>query len=603
MIEIYKRQSEMHPRQNRCRDSGIFAIFVEKLQRRLCPEKTNVTNRSMKTLKFLFPVILVMAGMVGCKKTPAASPAKVTEGDSEVNKWIFSMMNDHYLWSTDNQWKSAHAKPDYNMDYDAFFQWSLQRPPVTFANNAPHDGRITDGNWTPYSYIDVTDKGDASAAVRSISGNNSFGFEFKFFYFDENPNPNTAIYANVFYVVPGSPADRAGIKRGMWIQKVNDSPISISSYEKIDHDMKGSATNPTVKLLLTDITYQVSGNNITGYKFSPHAEPITLKAERVEESPVCIDTVFSVGTNKIAYLLYNVFDRGRNSVTLEEDSNDTTYEEQLKQAFEKFAREGKGNADLVIDLRYNPGGYLVTCRLLASLIHPSATENTDTFSVLVDLNGKEIYNSYKYFLPTGKTGVNFSLPHPQIYILATRYTASASELLINGLRGAKNPSITVHHIGGRTAGKNVGMNLYEKDFGAKTYSMWPITFQIKNALGDSNYANGFLPGSSSIRYDLTYDVGEFDEFDEVGNLKVKTGDTCALKPFLGMDEQGYPLDPLLRRAVDLITGKSVQSSLSTQPPSARSGGAGIGIKELPFSSLDRKPVRGAILIPDRTETE
>ena len=78
----------------------------------------------------------------------------------------------------------------------------------------------------------------------------------------------------------------------------------------------------------------------------------------------------------------------------------------------------------------------------------------------------------------------------RIYVLCTDYTASASELVINGLRGL---DIEVRLIGSRTNGKNVGMEVHEKTFGDYEYEFSPITFYIANGKGESDYGNGFAP--------------------------------------------------------------------------------------------------------------
>jgi hypothetical protein len=95
------------------------------------------------------------------------------------------------------------------------------------------------------------------------------------------------------------------------------------------------------------------------------------------------------------------------------------------------------------------------------------------------------------------SGEKNSLGLTKIYVLATGNTASASEMVINSLRGV---DIEVVHIGETTNGKNVGMDLREKTIGDYRYELWPITFKVLNAKGFTDYADGFDPD---------HEIGEF----------------------------------------------------------------------------------------------
>ena len=518
--------------------------------------------------KRFFLALLATMWMVGCTESPVEPSVEKGEED-KVNQWIYSKMTDEYLWD-------VPGSPNYNKNYSEFFNGLLKKPDATFAMDAPHDGTIDrQGRWSPYSRIEVKEE----TKTRSASGQHSFGFEFGLTYFGNSPTPNV-VYAYVYYVVPGSPADVANIKRGDWIREVNDQTMTLANYTSRYPEMTGSSTHKSVKLVLVDI--------YNGGSWPPVARsPVTLTAEPVDDSPVHLETVFPVSGRKIAYMVYNGFGTGRNPDTLEEEFEDKTYEKHLKDAFRNFATQGA--TDLVVDLRYNPGGYVTTCRLLTSLIRPAATANHEKFAILKRKKGS---GYAEYFLTSSQTEVNFTLSEPKkIYVLTSQRTASASEMLINGLRGAATNPVIVHHVGDTTEGKNVGSDLYEKTFDGKNYSMRPIVFQVMNANGESNYANGFLPGAStSTESDPKYMVDEFDG--------IETGVSFRLKEFLEMDGEGYPLDPLLRRAVDLITGKEITKKSS----GTRSvGGSGYGMKALPVSSLDFKPWRGAIRIPNTEE--
>lgn len=75
----------------------------------------------------------------------------------------------------------------------------------------------------------------------------------------------------------------------------------------------------------------------------------------------------------------------------------------------------------------------------------------------------------------------------RLYVIASESTASASEMIIMGLRGLDVP-VTI--VGTRTEGKNCGMDVMKRTIGGYEYTFAPITFLIYNAKGDNDYSNG-----------------------------------------------------------------------------------------------------------------
>src|SRR5690606_3026485 len=133
------------------------------------------------------------------------------------------------------------------------------------------------------------------------------------------------------------------------------------------------------------------------------------------------------------YLMYNGF------------TNE--FDEELNEVFGEF--KAAGVTDLVLDLRYNPGGSVNSARLLSSMIYGTSTnsvflkarynqklqsefDDTDLITYFADRTNKNT--------PINTLGLN------KVYILATESSASASELVMNGLE----PYIEVIHIGSRT---------------------------------------------------------------------------------------------------------------------------------------------------------
>ena len=78
----------------------------------------------------------------------------------------------------------------------------------------------------------------------------------------------------------------------------------------------------------------------------------------------------------------------------------------------------------------------------------------------------------------------------RVFVITSGYTASASEIIINGLRGL---GLEVNLVGTKTSGKNVGMEGYSTSFRNYDFLLYPVTFYIENAKGFRDYPEGFEP--------------------------------------------------------------------------------------------------------------
>ncbi|MEO5775830.1 MAG: S41 family peptidase [Flavobacterium sp.] len=275
----------------------------------------------------------------------------------------------------------------------------------------------------------------------------------------------TDIYGWVRYVLPNSDAENKYVERGHIFYAIDGTPLTVDNY----------------RTLLASDTYTINLADYNGGAITPNGQSITLTKSNLAENPILLSTVINQGTHNIGYLMYNGFY--------------PNYESQLNTTFGSFVSQNV--TDLVLDLRYNSGGSVATATKLASMI-------TGQFSGQVF--SKEQWNAkaQAYFLAnnpgslenkfvSGLNGLHLS----KIYILTTKATASASELVVNCLK----PYIDVVQIGDLTTGKNVGsITLYDSPTFAKTnvnpnhkYAMQPIVLKIvdKNGLGD--YTAGIIP--------------------------------------------------------------------------------------------------------------
>jgi hypothetical protein len=207
------------------------------------------------------------------------------------------------------------------------------------------------------------------------------------------------------------------------------------------------------------------------------AEPAGVSTALATNPVPLVRTLQTAGGRKVGYVLFNVHSHGA--------------QDALIAAFEGL-RAG-GIQDLVLDLRYNPGGFLYVAQTIAAMVagpradgqvferlqynrkrHGDTARNTLYFSGQVQ-TAENVY-------PQGAELPRLSLP--RLYVLTSGLTCSASESIVNGLRGV---GVQVVLVGERTCGKPYGF--HRKDNCGIAY--YPIEFHVTNAAGFGDYAGGF----------------------------------------------------------------------------------------------------------------
>jgi C-terminal processing protease CtpA/Prc len=226
--------------------------------------------------------------------------------------------------------------------------------------------------------------------------------------------------------------------------------------------------------------------DINGGAFTPNGKTVALTKTVLDENPILVNTLITSGSKKIGYLLYNGFY--------------SNYDTKLNEAFGTL--KSQGITDLVLDLRYNGGGSVQTATRLASMITGSFTGQVFSkqqwnakIESYYSTNNPESLKDF-FVDKIGTTPIN-SLNMTKIYILTSKSSASASELVINGLK----PYMNVVQIGDITVGKNVGsVTLYDSPtFGKEKrnpnhrYAMQPLVLKIVNSVGFGDYQSGLTP--------------------------------------------------------------------------------------------------------------
>ena len=390
---------------------------------------------------FIFTLFLFI---FSCDDNDEPSQQIDNENNKHVNDWILDKMEFWYLWSNE-----LPAAADKNLNPDEFFQSLLT-----------DDDRFS---WIQEDYQELLN------SLKGIS--KEAGFEFVLYQEDGSDN----VQAQILYIKPSSPAENAGLKRGDAITQVNGQQLNTTNYRTV---LKG----------ITDNTFSISYKPllVEEGKFDV-AKTISISTVVYSENPNYLSKVIEVGGKKIGYYVYNFFASGI-------DGETGKYDVEMDNIFAGF--KAKGITDLVLDLRFNSGGSEVSANNLASLIAPSPEDkiffrreyNTQVESeILSDPSAGESFLFSKLKAKAQNVGDQLGA---RLYILTGSRTASASELIINGL----NPYLDVFLIGDVTYGKNVGsISIYDEADPKNTWGMQPIVVKVYNSLNQSDYSNGFSP--------------------------------------------------------------------------------------------------------------
>jgi C-terminal processing protease CtpA/Prc len=232
-----------------------------------------------------------------------------------------------------------------------------------------------------------------------------------------------------------------------------------------------------------------------------------------------MDSVYSIQNKKIGYLVYNFF-------TNDDGDGSMRYDVALNNTFRKFKQQQV--TELILDLRYNRGGMMSSAVNLASMIVPGlSSTNVFTYTDYND-NFKAYFNSEEFkkentenpFVNNFATSINISgsstnnLPVEnigqsikRIFFLTGEYTASASEMVINGLK----PYLPCTLIGDTTIGKNVGSILINDDENLQNqWAIMPIVLKYFNKDRQSDFTKGFVP-NILVQDDCLYPLGDTRE--------------------------------------------------------------------------------------------
>jgi carboxyl-terminal processing protease len=321
---------------------------------------------------------------------------------------------------------------------------------------------------------------------------------------------------------PSSPALAANLTRGATVMSI-DGVDAINADDQTSVDTLNEGLSPTAA---ASHTFVIQDPGASGTR------TVTMTATTINETTVPVVAKLPINNTQVGYMLFN--------------DHIATAEKELVNAVTTL----QGVTDLFLDIRYNGGGYLDIADELAYMIAgPVPTGSGSATFERTQFNSKNPTTdpvTGKPLAPTPfhTTTQGFSLTAGQalptlnltrVFVLAGPDTCSASESIINGLRGV---GVQVIVVGSTTCGKPYGF--YPQDNCGTTY--FSIQFQGVNAMGQGGYSDGFSPANQqsgivgvtlpgcSVADDFTHALGDANEQVLTVAMAYSSNPSCSVPP-------------------------------------------------------------------------
>lgn len=402
----------------------------------------------------------------------------ITEETRYANKFAKEVLELYYYWNEEISKDLNKLDPEKNSD-----------PISTVEEIRYHDGTNQVDKWTMLT----NNMDEFTSSVDGVS--TTYGYTPMVYLLREGSNE---VIAAVAFVSENSPAQKAGLKRGDLIYRIDGKTLTTENYLDLFYSSQ-------IKLSLAKLI----GNTIT-----PTTE-LSMTAVKMYENPILCDSVYNFDGKKVGYLAYSSFD-------LESIP-------ELINICKDFKSEGI--KELVLDLRYNGGGYVITENVLASMFAPQTNvtnkdifEKEDYNDILTELYKQEgISTITKFETEYNYTDINLNVSTKdanigleKIYGIITGNSASASEALLSGLM----PYMDIELIGEQSHGKYcTGSMLAPEDVynivpqAIKNWGIYVMVGIYKNANDETPcMPNGLTPDVKAEDYPTEpYQLGDVNE--------------------------------------------------------------------------------------------
>ncbi|MBZ9728910.1 peptidase S41 [Salegentibacter sp. JZCK2] len=416
----------------------------------------------MKINKLILLLFLATGILSSCSKDQDDERFPVVEGGEEpgetpnleIENYLYDAMSIYYVYEAD----VPELGEDYFDSEEDKNEWlaSFDSPEDLFRNGlkvpAPKDR---------FSFItnDYTILENNQSGIRTTTG-----MKYGLVRYGE-----AGVLAYVRYVILGSPADEAGVTRGMLFTEIDGEAMNLTNYQSLL-----ARDGYTISIA------EVNDNN----EISETGETFELNKVQITENPILVSKVLDIDGINVGYVMYNSFT--------------ADFDDELNAVFGDL--QAQGIDELVLDLRYNGGGSVESAVDLSSMV--TGQFNGEIFSkqnwndlLQNQFTEEQLVDRFNDEIRTGET-IN-SLNLSKVYIIGTSSTASASELVMNGLA----PYINVIHVGESTVGKfQAAAPLYDSPNYTRQnrnpnhkYVIQPLIYEARNSNDVAYSEEGLIP--------------------------------------------------------------------------------------------------------------
>lgn len=424
-----------------------------------------------------------------------------------LNDYMHKRLLEEYLWAEEY----AELEVDMDVSYDKFLYTNLtQLGDVNIEDGGYYrEYSASAGERYIYSYIEEVTSTKSTVPTKAGELASTFGLGIGPLFASLFEEGTDYIGLTVGYVYPGSPAEEAGLRRGDTIYKIGGARITRSNYksymQELFYDPSGSYEIHYARYIANDAEekYDLDLNNTASVEAGSYGyNPILYAAILSDsESSDADSKEFNIG-----YMASESFDSSAQDVL----------EYQIQQFIDA------GITELILDLRFNVGGEVQQSRYLSSSIVGREYDDRIFFKAEFNDGKREEWKFLSGPSESDKLGKAPDMGLERLWVIMSENTASASELVIAGLKGVDFP---VHLIGSQSEGKNVGMVVTQEVYNGRRFEFAPITYRGLNAKDEYGPKDGFEPDSgnmlnnqnSSYQDDVDnmfpYSFGDWSNFD------------------------------------------------------------------------------------------
>jgi carboxyl-terminal processing protease len=389
-----------------------------------------------KIIAYILLSVALLPGPACTKKDAGWQPA---DSLGKINKWVYDSMHLYYYWSAD-----MPAHPDYSLPTEQFFKQLL----------SPKDRFSWAGNRTSIGAPKTTAE--------------TYGFHYTF---TTHPFDRQRWIGVITNVIPGSYAYNKGLKRGMIFSAVNDKPVTATNKQTTKEALQAASA-----------ILQLAAFN-TDRSALPDSARVGVQSAIVSQKSIYATSVFENNGKKTGYLAYYLCAEKDDGVML--------------QSIQKLQQ--KGVSELILDLRYNPGGSVASATKLAAVLANNFNAAAKFITYRGNRHGGTVVQTFQQAIAFSgnNSGKNMSdlqalnLHLSRVFILTSPETASAAELLIHNLA----PYTNVIRIGETTLGKDEASFPIEdlRNPRQVAWVLMPIVYKIADASGKGDYSTGLVP--------------------------------------------------------------------------------------------------------------